>query len=347
MIINDIFSKKQTIINYPVRELVTMLAEGRLRIRDKDVLQIRKIRAYIFDNVLTDQIYLPPLVAYLEEGTLADGKPAKLTIIDGTQRIVALSQTTNSIVHRVNSEIEQERRQGLKLLQSLSHTEMAVQVFEGLTANEADQLFIDLNTKGKKVPLSKRIAFDSRNDINRITNEILVDNILLREVGVEEEKRAVIRPKNRNFVSLSQLRQIVGLFITGKTISSSLEQENLFTLNSEENIELINLWFAELFKLHPIDSISNYEKCMLASYPLLYSIANYAVHGMKEMGFEEKKEELLLRMRKLKFIDWSPSNKVWKQFKGSERGSRRLYFLNQDKANMAAIVSWLQLQGGE
>ncbi len=46
----------------------------------------------VFDNNETDQIYLPPNVARLEEESLEDGKPTKLSIIDGSQRIKALSQ---------------------------------------------------------------------------------------------------------------------------------------------------------------------------------------------------------------------------------------------------------------
>lgn len=334
-------------MNYTVKELVAMLAEGRLKVREKNQLQVRKIRNYIFDNVLTDGIYLPPLVAYMEEGKLEDGKPLCLTIIDGTQRILALSQTNSMIVHRIHSDVDEERKQGLKLLQSLNNAALAIQIFEGLEANEADQLYIDLNTKSKKVSLSKRIAYDSRSEINRITNTILMDNLQLKRAGVEEEKRAVMRPNNKNLVSLSQLRQIVGLFITGKAISSSLVQENLFTLNGEENSELITLWFKELFKLHPVETIGDYEVSMLASFPLLYSLANYAIRDMEELGFEEKKAELLRRMDNLQTVDWHPANKIWRTFKGSERGRQRMFFIQQDKANMRALISWLQLQGGE
>jgi hypothetical protein len=117
------------------------------------------------------------------------------------------------------------------------------------------------------VSLSKRIAYDTRNEINRITNDILRDNGFLREAGVELEKRAVMRPTNQNLLSLSQL-------------------------HSEENSELITGWFRELFALHP-------------------------------------------------------ANKAWRQFKGTERGSRRHYFIHQDKANGLAIIAWLKLQGGE
>lgn len=39
-----------------------------------------------------------------------------------------------------------------------------------------------------------------------MTNEILQVNELLKVAGVEQEKHAVMRPKNKNLVSLSQLR---------------------------------------------------------------------------------------------------------------------------------------------
>lgn len=95
--------------------------------------------------------------------------------------------------------------------------------------------------------------------------------------------------------------------------------------------------------------MGDYEVCMLASFPLLYSVANYAASGLEETSFEEKKSAISTRMRGLQKIDWSPANREWREFKGSERGNSRgrFYFINSDKANMLAILSWLQLQGGE
>lgn len=217
-----------------------MWGEGKLHVRNKNQLQIRKIRNYIFENVVAEQIYLPSLVAAIEQGNLTEGKPARLTIIYGTQRILALAQINSLLVSRIHSDIDEERKQGKKLLHSLNDTELAVQIFEGLSTNETDQLYINPNTKSKKVSLSKRIAYDSRNEINRITNEIQMGNGLLRKAGVELEKRAVMRPNNKNFISLSQLRKIVELFAIGKTVSSNPAQDKLFPMASEETVELIN-----------------------------------------------------------------------------------------------------------
>ncbi|MEK4406224.1 DNA sulfur modification protein DndB [Sporosarcina sp. FSL K6-6792] len=347
MIISDVFTKRQSIVVYTLPELLNMLEDNRLTVRKTNNLQVRKIRRYIFDNVHTKQIYLPPIVAWLEEGSLDEGKPDKISVIDGTQRVMALSQLRSVVLQTMNSEDEEEQRKALKLLYMFDKIEVAVQIFEGLSRSEADQMYVDLNTKGKKVSLSKRIAYDSRNDINQTTNRILQSNHLLRQAGVEQEKHAVMRPKNKNLISLSQLRQLVALFITGKAITSNLALDTGMQLQSEENIELINTWFEELFKLYPIESIGNYEVSILASFPMLTAIATYAVEGMEENSFNEKKQGIIDRMRKLKAISWQRESPIWREFEGSERGREKYYYLANDKKSIETLVAWLRQKGGE
>ncbi|MEK5071445.1 DNA sulfur modification protein DndB [Sporosarcina sp. FSL K6-1508] len=347
MIISDVFEKRQTIVIYTLQELLNMLEDNQLTLGKTNKVQVRMIRKYIVDNVLTEQIYLPPIVARLEGGSLDDGKPTQLTVIDGTQRMKALSQLKSVILKTMNSEDEEERKKGFKLHYTFDEIEVAVQVFEGLTTSEADQMYVDLNTKGKKVSLSKRIAYDSRNDINQATNRILQSNPLLRQAGVEQEKHSVMRPKNKKLLSLSQLRQLVALFVTGKTIASNLALETEVQLQSEENIELINTWFEELFKLYPVHSIGNYEVSMLASFPLLTAIATYAVEGMEKMSFEEKRQGIIERMRKLRAVTWERKNPIWREFEGSERGREKYYYLANNKKSIGSLVAWLRLKGGE
>lgn len=346
MITHDVFSKKQAIVNYKVKELLQMKADDCLKLRETNKVHVRMIRRYIFDNILTKNIYLPPIVAMIEEGSLEDGKPKKLTIIDGTQRMKALSELESVVTRTTNSDDEEEVKKGFNLHFALDDVEVAVQVFEGLSKNEADQLYIDLNTKGKKVSLSKRIAYDSRNEINQATNEVLASNHLLMEAGVEQEKNAVMRPKNKNLLSLSQLRQLVALFITGKTITSNQSLDLVQLLQTEENIDIINTWFEELFVLHPVKTIGNYEVSMLASFPLLTSIATYAIEGIEDLSFAEKKQVVVQRMRNLKQIDWTRDQPIWREFDGSKRGREKYFYLNNNKKNINAIVAWLRLKGG-
>lgn len=347
MIISEVFSKRQTIITYRLEEILQMLSEGRLVLRETNTTQVRMIRKYLFENIETDQIYLPPIVAKLEEGSLDEGRPTKLSIIDGTQRIKALSQLEAVVMKSIVSDDENELKKGFTMHYALPKIELAVQIFEGLTMDETNQMYIDLNTKGKKVALSKRIAYDSRNSINLMTNQLLQTNELLREAGVEQEKHAVMRPKNKKLLSLSQLRALVALFSIGRPVKSQATLDTIHSNQMEGSVELINTWFDELFKLHPISTIGNYDVSMLASFPLLTAIATYVLEGLEDVTFVEKKQVIVRRMERLQVVDWTRKNLIWRQFNGSERGKDKYFYLHDDKKNIAALVSWLCSKGGE
>lgn len=270
-----------------------------------------------------------------------------MSIIDGTQRIKAISQLEGEIMKLTGSDDVKEQKKGFTMHYLLPKIEIAVQVFEGITAEEADQMFIDQNTKGKKVALSKRIAYDSRNSIHTMTKKILQQNKLLETAGVEQEKNAVMRPRNKNLLSLSQLRGLVGLFSLGRPIKSQAAYGPISPQQMEESIVLMNVWFDELFQLHPAETIGNYEVSMLASFPLLTAVTLYALEEMEALSFGEKKEEIVKRMRRLKTVDWARDQDVWRQFRGSERGKDKYYYLSDDKKNMESLVAWLRLKGGE
>lgn len=347
MIINQVFTKRQTMITYRLDELLHMLKEGRLVLREVNQAQVRRIRKYLFDNIETNQAYLPPIVAHIGESSLDEGKPSHLSIIDGTQRIKAISQLEGEIMKLTGGDDKKEQKKGFTMHYLLPQIEVAVQVFEGITPEEADQMFIDQNTKGKKVALSKRIAYDSRNGINTMTKQILERNKLLEKAGVEQEKNSVMRPKNKNLLSLSQLRGLVGLFSLGRPIKSQAAYGPISQQEMEESVELIDMWFDALFRLHPAETIGNYHVSMLASFPLLTAVATYVLEEVEALSFSGKKEKLIRTMEGLHSVNWARDNDVWRQFSGSERGKDKYYYLYDDKKNMERLVAWLRLKGGE
>lgn len=142
-----VFRKKPTTINYSIVELVTMLGTEKLEVGTANQAQIQEIQHSLFDKVLANQFCLAPLVASSEKEKLAEGKPTQLKIIDGTQRIEALSQVINRVTDKITSKSKEERRQGSYLLKRLMTTELAVHVFEELSPQDANQLHIALNAK--------------------------------------------------------------------------------------------------------------------------------------------------------------------------------------------------------
>ncbi|MBN8203104.1 DNA sulfur modification protein DndB [Bacillus sp. NTK034] len=342
MIVNDIFTKRQTFITLRVSELFKMHKGGRLILRDTNQLQVRRIKKYIFLNAAGGEIYLPPLVATVEAGMVEKQIPNKLNIVDGSHRMKALLQLEDQIFMSMKSEKDDEVRNAYHLQNLLEKTDFAIQVLEGLSKDEENQLFIDLNTKGKQVALSKRISYDSRNILNGITNRILRSNAQLNEAGVETEKRAVIRPANKKFLSLSQLRLLVATFLAGKLLSRSEEWKEKGGAEDEANMDFVNLWLEKLFTFHHPNQIGNYHETMLASFPLIQAIALYAIKDLENQSIAAKKQSLTQRMDSIKGMNWSSRNPEWRKFEGTVRGE--FFYLENNKRNITEMANWLESQ---
>ncbi|WOV84747.1 DNA sulfur modification protein DndB [Sporosarcina jeotgali] len=347
MLTASVFTRKQGIAVYRLDELIERVEDGRIELRHESKHQIKMIRRYMLDNVASGQVYFPPIVARVEVGALAEGRPEQFSVIDGTQRLKAMGQLKSFITRLISSDDPEEHSKGYMMNKMLNKIEIAVQLFEGFTEEEADQLFIDLNTKGKKVSLSKRISYDSRNELNRTTNLLVETHAGLQRAGIEQEKISIRRPRNKNLVSLSQLRRLVGYFMTGQGIHSKPMAQQEQIIEVAEHLEVIGIWLDELFTLSPEESIGNYEQSMLANFTLLAAVAEYAYAGLYDVTLEQKKLQITDRMRKLQHINWHSRREEWKRFDGATRGKEQLYFFNQDKATHAALVTWLRREGGE
>ncbi|MBN6886104.1 DNA sulfur modification protein DndB [Cytobacillus horneckiae] len=334
------------IVIYSIVELIKMIQDEKVEMRDTSQLHVRKIKKYLFDNATSKEIYLPPLVATTDKNQFARTKPIKLLIIDGSHRLKAFSQLETEINRAMNSEIKAEMKKAYDLHYMLEDTKIAVHLYEGFSKEEADQLYIDMNTKGKQVALSKRIEYDSRNILNQITNRVIISNNVLKAAGIETERRTIIRPTNKKFLSLSQLRRIIYVFIAEKTELS--KEKNVETvLQVEEYIELINLWLNELFNMVDPYEIGNFNKSMLANFPLVMALGLYTNNGCKHKNFFTRKTIIKERMDALKDVDWSKRNPLWQTFNGSLKGRDQFFYLNKDLETIQQIVKWMESQGGD
>lgn len=343
--IRQVFDKRQAIYVYELPDLMQMLEEDKLEMRDVSKEQVRQIRAYIVDNLLDNNVFLPPLVATTSE-ELTEEAPTSLKIIDGSHRLKALLSLPKYGERFIFQEDAEKTKLGFALKYAVPKITVAIQVIDRLSEVEGNQLFLDLNTRGKKVALSKRIAYDSRDDINLTTNRLLQSNKQLQIAGVEVEKAAVKRPNNKKFLSLAQLRNIVGIFLTGKDVESKISVKMNGNVNFQDGYELTNTWLEELFKLYPAKKIGDYELTMLASYPLILALVHYVLHDSEKCTVEEKKRLIVERMQRLEGIDWRRKQDVWLQFDGKYQGKEKYYYLQKDKATIQSLVRWLQLKGG-
>lgn len=337
MQVHDVFSKKQALTVYTVEELCKMMQFDQLILRETSASHVRKIRKYITDNFVANAVYFPPVVAMISANqSLDNGRPDTLIIIDGSSRVRAVTEFESTIFKLIQSDDEHDQRCGFMLKYRLKDMHIAVQIFEGLSEKEASQLYVDLNSKGKKVALSKRIANDSRNAINVATNYILSQYSPLKDAGIESERISLIRPKNKKFLSLSQLRTLVMLFIGEQHRLKDLDEQEMAPI-----FQLLTNWFDALFTLCPVERIGNYHASILASFPVVLAIAQYACADIEEVKVSDQVAYVENRMKALQPINWARDADVWQQFNGSVKGKEGYYYIDNDKKTVQSIVEWL------
>ncbi|MEG0472909.1 MAG: DNA sulfur modification protein DndB [Solibacillus sp.] len=322
-----------------VQDIVDKMEQDKLVLRSTEPRYTRKIRQYVMEQFMTGDVFIPPIVASENDDILH--------IIDGSSRLRALVELIPIANRLLLSDDAEEQKKAAQLSVCIGEVQLAFQIFKEFTVQEQEQLYLDFNTKGKRVALSKRIAYDSRNTINIVTNELLQQHEALRLAGIEQEKVSMNRPANKNFLSLSQLRAIVSLFLVGKETSSGIHTQHVDQVLIEKRLPLINAWLDELFTLEGPEKIGDYNISILASFLFVRALGYYALQGEAKVPSAKKEMHIRNRMKALNHISWETCQPLWERFEGKYRGTNQLYFINSNKKTLLAIIEWLRIEGGE
>ncbi len=321
---------------FPIKDLINMVKEQQIFIRKPYQHRIKSFRDYVERNILGD-IFIPPLVMNMDEY-------GNFQVIDGSVRIQALVQLERRAIEKENSPDLNEFTEAVRLKHFLSNGYLSIQIFKGLEEDDINQLYIDFNSKAKKVSVSKLISYDSRNKVNVLTNNLLEGFPNLEKAGVEKEKRAIMKPSNKNLLSLMQLKKLVATFLKNDLISTVPKIQVINQYSEEENIELIRTWFNCLFEIMNPLIIGDYTKSMLSSFPLLNAMAYYAVKDTHTLDFEQKKNHILRKMKAIQHLNYKHENNIWQEFEG--RMTKYNYIvLENSKTNILEVVSWLDQEG--
>lgn len=323
----------QTVEIFSISDLIGMVREQQIQIRSPYQHRIKSFKDYIEGN-LSGDIFIPPLVMNRDEY-------GSFQVIDGSVRIQALAQLEKRVIEKENSPDLEDYTDAIKLRHFLTNGYLSVQVFEGLEEDDINQLYIDFNTKAKKVSISKLISYDSRDKVNILTNNLLENFPDLERAGVEKEKRAIMKPSNRNLVSLMQLKKLVATFLKNDLIDAVPKIQVINQYSGEQNIELIKTWFNCLFEIADPETIGDYTKSMLSSFPLLSAMAYYVVNDTQTLGFEKKRNHILKKMKAIQHLNYKHENKIWKEFEG-RRAKYDYIVLKNSQTNIRKIVNWLE-----
>jgi hypothetical protein len=243
--------------------------------------QRRKISNYLQERELGRVFFGPVTLSLRDVGNLAKIenqlylKPgSKLSILDGQHRILALGYVNEQLlkesrnyekklaalkVKRRKNPHDQDILDELEQVEGLLNqielrrlelveSELAVQIYIGLTEEEEKQLFGDINSKVQLVSKEIGHSFDSVDPINLVIQQVVEHNMFLKGAGVE--KRANLTAYNKNFTSYSWLYAIATILFSGK-MQTSYELTRKVRKDPSTYTELLHQFYSGILPLMP------------------------------------------------------------------------------------------------
>jgi hypothetical protein len=246
--------------------------------------QRRKIANYLQEREL-DRVFFGPVTLSLreverlskDEQGLVLVPGSKLSILDGQHRLLSLGYVNDLMIKEVRSyekklsalKIQQRRfpesaevteeleqmegtiKQLEKRRLELMESELAVQIYIGLSEVEEGQLFGDINSKVLLVSKELGHSFDSTDPLNLVIQQVANHNLFLKGVGVE--RRANLNSFNKNFTSLSWLYATAAMLYSGKT-QRSYELARQIRHDLSTYIEILHQFFSTILPQMPEQS---------------------------------------------------------------------------------------------
>jgi hypothetical protein len=297
-------------------------------------MQRRKIATYLQERELDHVFFGPVTLSLREVKQLAKMQESfylrhgsKLSILDGQHRILALGYVNEQMQKEVRryekkavllkikqrkfpldesitQELEQieglvSQMEGRRL--DLMETQLAVQIYIGLSEEEEQQLFGDINSKVQLVSKELGHSFDSIDPLNLVIQQVVDHNMYLKSAGVE--RRNNLTSFNRNFTCFSWLYAIATMLFSGK-MQPSYELQRRIRQEPSTYVEILHQFFNTLLPLMPEQpGLATFTS---ASRVMQEGLALYANRFLFQQGEYQEKWTQCLAM--LDGFDWTHEN---------------------------------------
>ncbi|AQR79235.1 DNA sulfur modification protein DndB [Paenibacillus larvae] len=318
----------------PVKDLLNYTAIDPVVQRKLSKMQRRKISTYLQERELDEVFFGPVTLSLRDVGSLSKNEEglvlrhgSKLSVLDGQHRILALGFVNEQMQKEVkrherklaglkiklkrepeNEELAEQAEQTQGIINQLEErrlglmeTELAVQIYIGLTEEEEQQLFGDINSKVQLVSKELGHSFDSVDPLNLVIQQVAEHNVFLKGAGVE--KRSNLTAFNRNFTSYSWLYATATMLFSGR-MQPSYELQRKIRQDLSAYVEMFHQFFNTLLPMMPEQpGLVQYTS---ANRVMQESIALYAHAFLFKNGKYNPNWTHCLRI--LDGFDWSHDN---------------------------------------
>lgn len=295
--------------------------------RDIRYDKISQIENYINQIDSELGIYLPAIILsyegedpYPENNEYLFEKTRSFLVLDGQHRIKALENFIKK---------EKDEHKVRKILDS----KITIQVYFNLTQQEKRQLFIEINGNSKRVSQNVSVSFDDRNPMNSLVTDLLKNkssNPILK-MGVEQKLSKIVRPSNKNWISMIRLSRFVSFVLLG-TQEPSKSNKTIIKKQYEEIYYFLQQYFILLATALP-DEPGNVRKNILGHEAIQNTIAivchkNIISKTKDKLLFNENWKQFV---EMLEYIDWTTNSALFKDHLVTSGGTNKYVGFSDNK----------------
>lgn len=298
--------------------------------------QLRKIANYLQERELDHAFFGPVTLSLRDVGSLSKAADhlvlthgAKLSILDGQHRILALGYTNEQMLKESRKYEREVKRLKVKCRQQpeelrwqeeleqtegyltqlesrrldLLESELSVQFYIGLGEEEEKQLFGDINSKVQLVSKELGHSFDGSDPINLALQQVADHNDLLKAAGIE--RRNNLTAYNKNYTCFSWLYATACFLFSGR-MQPSYELTRRFRHDPTSHVERLHQFLNAIFRYMPEQpGLAQY---LSSSRVIQESIALYAHEYLTKNA--KNKGDWIRCLSALEHMDWTHDNAV-------------------------------------
>lgn len=227
MVIHIEYESRKTLICVTLKELTDSFREGRVMTKRVIPSRVSTIKRLLVENANLQPFYFSPIIAHMENGVLEHELNGKITIIDGTQRVHAFVDLAMLMEKNIHSMINHEADIAWKNYYLMENWRIPILIFEGLSKTEQHNFSVECY-KNNPYPMF-------------ISKEQQIDSISNNVIELDEGDFFTTKT-----MSLTQLKQIVSIFVTGKLMGKVKDANFIPVLHREEYVQLIHYWMKRL-----------------------------------------------------------------------------------------------------
>lgn len=262
--------------------------------------------------------------AQAKRATFVGGTGPRFHICDGQHRLAGIKAALMEAENlQFEAEEEGDRESWAGIMEAFKLNYLPVVIFTGLTEQEEEQLFSDMNYLATPVNQSKALKHDTRDLYNRMSIELAQEIPQIARYGIDDESK-VLSDKKPEVATLATWNRCTRILVNGLKETDVNRPWNEETMDYETEKESVKMFWTWLLAVMPED-YNDRSKYLIAKSVFMQGIAAWGRSLDDKIISPEAQHELI---GKLADFDWSYKNDDYAEYGGGSLNPKgRMQFI--------------------